>query len=232
MGGQSDLSLSSHRKDDESFNTKRKELQQFLPQLEQHLTLLRSRGEQWQECGTYSVLHNLYQTLTNKRLRVPIHVLLGGEDLLKREVLHTNDTNTTSEAIECIWRSTHFRSSIRQKLTETLQEIPRAHLSNLAMIDPEAIEAHLFANSKSKDEYLELTARVIIHFKHLNNELKKENSTANQMNTNVQLPSSMEKQGNNTVQEPLKRAAESLHDHHYDEQPERKRFQQGEKCKN
>ena len=100
------------------------------------------------------------------------------------------------------------------------------------MIDPEAIEAHLFANSKSKDEYLELTARVIIHFKHLNNELKKENSTANQMNTNVQLPSSMEKQGNNTVQEPLKRAAESLHDHHYDEQPERKRFQQGEKCKN
>ena len=40
MGGQSDLSLSSHRKDDESFNTKRKELQQFLPQLEQHLTLL------------------------------------------------------------------------------------------------------------------------------------------------------------------------------------------------
>ena len=114
MGGQSDLSLSSHRKDDESFNTKRKELRQFLPQLEQHLTLLSkyfllailiiiypssacrlgSRGEQWQECGTYSVLHNLYQTLTNKKLRVPIHVLLGGEDLLKREVLHTNDTNS------------------------------------------------------------------------------------------------------------------------------------------
>ena len=114
MGGQSDLSLSSHRKDDESFNTKRKELRQFLPQLEQHLTLLSkcfllailiiiypssacrlgSRGEQWQECGTYSVLHNLYQTLTNKKLRVPIHVLLGGEDLLKREVLHMNDTNS------------------------------------------------------------------------------------------------------------------------------------------
>ena len=58
------------------------------------LLLLGSRGEQWQECGTYSVLHNLYQTLTNKKLRVPIHVLLGGEDLLKREVLHTNDTNS------------------------------------------------------------------------------------------------------------------------------------------
>ena len=58
------------------------------------LLLLGSRGEQWQECGTYSVLHNLYQTLTNKKLRVPIHVLLGGEDLLKREVLHMNDTNS------------------------------------------------------------------------------------------------------------------------------------------
>ena len=164
----------------------------------------------------------------NLEIKLDKHVFF----LLPKLLVFLSISIATSEAIECIWRSTHFRSSIRQKLTETLQEIPRAHLSNLAMIDPEAIEAHLFANSKSKDEYLELTARVIIHFKHLNNELKKENSTANQMNTNVQLPSSMEKQGNNTVQEPLKRAAESLHDHHYDEQPERKRFQQGEKCKN
>ena len=148
--------------------------------------------------------------------------------LLPKLLVFLSISIATSEAVECIWRSTHFRSSIRQKLTETLQEIPRAHLSNLAMIDPEAIEAHLFANSKSKDEYLELTARVIIHFKHLNNELKKENSTANQMNKNVHLPS-MEKQGN-TVQEPLKRTAESLHDHHQYDEPERKRFQQGEKC--
>merc|ERR1739844_404892 len=188
MGGQSDLSLSSHRKDDESFNTKRKELQQFLPQLEQHLTLL-----------------------------------------------------TTSEAVECIWRSTHFRNSIRQKLTETLQEISPAHLSNLAMIDPEAIEAHVFANSKSKDEYLELTARVIIHFKNLNEELLKENSSIdNHKNVlHLQLPSnSMEnKQGNNNVhthcagQKPMKRAAESSQSNHQyvnEGQPERKRFQQDE----
>ena len=148
--------------------------------------------------------------------------------LLPKLLVFLSISIATSEAVECIWRSTHFRSSIRQKLTETLQEIPRAHLSNLAMIDPEAIEAHLFANSKSKDEYLELTARVIIHFKHLNNELKKENSTSNPINKNVHLPS-LEKQGN-TVQEPLKRTAESLHDHHQYDEPERKRFQQGEKC--
>ena len=77
------------------------------------------------------------------------------------------------------------------------------------MIDPEAIEAHVFANSKSKDEYLELTARVIIHFKNLNEELQKENSSIdNHKNVlQLQLPSnSMEnKQGNNNVHSELKR---------------------------
>lgn len=77
------------------------------------------------------------------------------------------------------------------------------------MIDPEAIEAHVFANSKSKDEYLELTARVIIHFKNLNDELQKENSSIdNHKNVlQLQLPSnSMEnKQGNNNVHSELKR---------------------------
>ena len=36
-------------------------------------------------------------------------------------------------------------------------------------IDPNAIEQFLFSSSKTKDEYLELTARVIVHFKHLQN---------------------------------------------------------------
>ena len=41
-------------------------------------------------------------------------------------------------------------------------------------IDPNAIEQFLFSSSKTKDEYLELTARVIVHFKYLQNVETKE----------------------------------------------------------
>ena len=51
-----------------------------------------SRGNQWQQCGTYTVLNNLYQTLTHSK-REPIHILLHGEDLIKREILNSNEIN-------------------------------------------------------------------------------------------------------------------------------------------
>jgi len=177
MGGQCDLNLSSHRRDDRQFNEKRKELRQFLPQLERHLSLLRSRGDHWQQCGTYSVLSNLYQTLTHREERVPIHVLLGGEDLLKREVLNEEEPNDS--ALECMWKSQHFRQSIKEKLEETIKRIPDSHQTELGpSINPQAIEAHLFASSKTKDEYLELTARVIVHFKHLIEEIQRQQNSS------------------------------------------------------
>jgi len=40
MGGQSDLSLSSHQTDDQQYYAKREELQKILPSLEQHLNTL------------------------------------------------------------------------------------------------------------------------------------------------------------------------------------------------
>jgi len=170
MGGQCDLNLSSHRRDDHQFNQKREELQQFLPQLERHLSLLRSRGDHWQQCGTYTVLSNLYQTLTRREERVPIHVLLGGEDLLKREVLNKNLDEPNDTAVECLWKTSHFRGSIKEKLDEMIRLIPDHKRADLgSSIDPNAIEQFLFSSSKTKDEYLELTARVIVHFKHLQN---------------------------------------------------------------
>ena len=40
MGGPSNLSLSSHRQDDEKYNTKKRQLRQYLPQLAHHLDVL------------------------------------------------------------------------------------------------------------------------------------------------------------------------------------------------
>jgi len=157
MGGHSDLSLSSHRRDDQQYNDKREELRQYIPELEDHLHTLRSRGNTWQQCGLFSVLKELHQTLTCTK-RVPYHVLLGGEDLLKREVL--NQQNATEDTVECIWRSSQFRAAIKRKFDEVI-------VSDDANVNSHAIEEQLFVKAKTKDEYLDLSARVIIHFKQL-----------------------------------------------------------------
>jgi len=162
MGGPSNLSLSSHRQDDEKYNAKKRQLRQYLPKLAHHLDLLRSRGSQWQQCGTFTVLNKLYQHLTEPGTRVPYHVLLSGEDLLRREVLQIHEAS--DEAVECLWRSLHFRENVRQKLKDSLKAVNHS-------IDPENVESQVFLKSRSKDEYLELSARVIIHFKHLKHEL-------------------------------------------------------------
>jgi len=53
---------------------------------------------------------------------------------------------------------------VRQKLKDSLKAVDHS-------IDPELVESQVFTKAKSKDEYLELSARVIIHFKHLKHEL-------------------------------------------------------------
>jgi len=113
-------------------------------------------------------LEELHQTLTCTK-RVPYHVLLGGEDLLKREVL--NQQKATEDTVECIWRSSHFRAAIRRKFDEVI-------IPDQSNIDSRAIEEQLFAKAKTKDEYLDLSARVIIHFK----QLKEQCSSVGQMN--------------------------------------------------
>lgn len=102
-------------------------------------------------------MKELHQTLICTK-RVPYHVLLGGEDLLKREVL--NQQKPTEDTVECIWRSSHFRAAIRRKFEEVI-------VADNSNADSRAIEEQLFAKVKTKDEYLDLSARVIIHFKQL-----------------------------------------------------------------
>ena len=62
--------------------------------------------------------------------------------------------------MECIWRSSHFRAAIRRKFDEVI-------VPDQSNVDSRAIEEQLFAKAKTKDEYLDLSARVIIHFKQL-----------------------------------------------------------------
>ena len=81
-------------------------------------------------------------------------------------------------AVECLWKTSHFRGSIKEKLEEMIRLIPDHKRADLgSSIDPNAIEQFLFSSSKTKDEYLELTARVIVHFKHLHNVETKEGTS-------------------------------------------------------
>lgn len=91
-----------------------------------------------------------------------------------RGLLFPNAERTiiTDAAVECIWRSTGFRMAIKQKLAETLMTYKNDDKSPDWLVNPQAIEAQIFAKSRTKDEYLELSARVIIHFKHLHCELQ------------------------------------------------------------
>ena len=140
------------------------------------------------QCGLYSVLQDFYRHLTQP-IRVPYHVLLTGEELFRREVLGQGHEATTSGKYDpvfeadrdgvlplisgfskgpqedegSIWRSTHFRAAIREKLTEAISD----QVKTSVVLSPDIIEEQLFAKAKTKDEYLELSARVIVHFKHL-----------------------------------------------------------------
>ena len=70
--------------------------------------------------------------------------------------------------MECIWRSSHFRAAIRRKFEEVI-------VADNSNADSRAIEEQLFAKVKTKDEYLDLSARVIIHFKQLKGQTTVEN---------------------------------------------------------
>lgn len=71
----------------------------------------------------------------------------------------------SGRTVECIWRSSHFRAAIGQKLAEAFKKHPE--------LDAKTIEGQIFAKAKTKDEYLELAARVIIHCKHHENDGEK-----------------------------------------------------------
>ena len=66
----------------------------------------------------------------------------------------------SEDTVECIWRSSQFRAAIRRKFDEVI-------VSEDASVNSNTIEEQLFVNAKTKDQYLDLSARVIIHFKQL-----------------------------------------------------------------
>ena len=66
----------------------------------------------------------------------------------------------SEDTVECIWRSSQFRAAIRRKFDEVI-------VTDDTNVNSQAIEEQLFVKAKTKDEYLDLSARVIIHFKQL-----------------------------------------------------------------
>ena len=79
--------------------------------------------------------------------------------------------DVSEDTVECIWRSSHFRAAIRRKFDEVIVE------DKTGSGDSRTIEEQLFAKAKTKDEYLEMSARVIIHYKQLIGQTNTEEKT-------------------------------------------------------
>ncbi len=97
MGGVADNLLSSHRREDRAFYEKKNELKGLMPALGRRLEEMRHSGEQ----GTpvYAALSELRRQVGvpgPASSRVPLHVLLRGEDLLRREVPQLRSKQATS----------------------------------------------------------------------------------------------------------------------------------------
>ena len=96
--------------------------------------------------------------------RVEFSSLISVQNLFGHRI-HLKSLNTflffpfslIDEAVECLWRSLHFRENVRQKLKDSLKAVNHS-------IDPENVESQVFLKSRSKDEYLELSARYFISF--------------------------------------------------------------------
>ena len=53
-----------------------------------------SGNDEQTENVNYSVLNDFCSQLRNSSIRVPMHVLLRGEDLLRREILHNHEAKS------------------------------------------------------------------------------------------------------------------------------------------
>nr|ACO12553.1 Mediator of RNA polymerase II transcription subunit 15 [Lepeophtheirus salmonis] len=154
MGGYPDINLGSHKRDDREYIKRRKELRKHVPVLKTYL-----------EEHSYSknnILHQslsaLYRQLTDNSIRVPMHVLIRGEDLLRRNVLGNMDQKNS--IMEVVWRSQEFRLTIAQKIDETMQLYGNSiHKSS------KESESFIYKKARNKNEYLESAARILLHLR-------------------------------------------------------------------
>ncbi|KYO31633.1 mediator of RNA polymerase II transcription subunit 15 [Alligator mississippiensis] len=74
------------------------------------------------------------------------------------------------------WRSANFRQKLVSQIDEAMRKAGVAH--NKSSKD---MESHVFMKAKSRDEYLSLVARLIIHFRDIHNK-KSQASVSDPMN--------------------------------------------------
>uniref|UniRef100_A0A8B9Q0M2 Mediator of RNA polymerase II transcription subunit 15 n=1 Tax=Apteryx owenii TaxID=8824 RepID=A0A8B9Q0M2_APTOW len=65
---------------------------------------------------------------------------------------------------ESDWRSTNFRQKLVSQIDEAMRKAGVAH--NKSSKD---MESHVFMKAKTREEYLSLVARLIIHFRDIHN---------------------------------------------------------------
>lgn len=156
------MNLCSHRSDDKFYQKKRRELKKYLPVLRQHLEKLRTAGNT--ASVNYTVLHDFSKQLHDSNIRVPMHILLRGEGLLRRDVLKSHEAK--SWIVEAVWRSWGFRKAVSKKLDDTI-----AQYGNTCAKTATEMEDFIYIKSKTKDEYLEYAARIILYLR--DNNVKK-----------------------------------------------------------
>ncbi|CAB4055294.1 SIAH1 [Lepeophtheirus salmonis] len=87
-----------------------------------------------------------------------MHVLIRGEDLLRRNVLGNMDLKNS--IMEVVWRSQEFRLAIAQKIDETMQLYGNSiHKSS------KESESFIYKKARNKNEYLESAARILLHLR-------------------------------------------------------------------
>nr|2GUT_A Chain A, ARC/MEDIATOR, Positive cofactor 2 glutamine/Q-rich-associated protein [Homo sapiens] len=65
---------------------------------------------------------------------------------------------------ETDWRSTAFRQKLVSQIEDAMRKAGVAHSKS-----SKDMESHVFLKAKTRDEYLSLVARLIIHFRDIHN---------------------------------------------------------------
>ena len=84
--------------------------------------------------------------------------------LLLCRAFYTNLTFCLADyMLESVWRTPMFREAISQRLIEAIEAY-----GNATCIESDLLESYVYERSKTRQEYLETSARVIVHLRKVN----------------------------------------------------------------
>lgn len=180
------------KKEDHYYHKTRSKMKWYLPLLREYIDKARSLGKNASNDANLAILEQYERQLTNPKMRVPINVLRTGERVLRQELSETN--KPYDYMLESVWRTPMFREAISQRLVEAIKVY-----GNATCIESDLLESYVFERSKTRQEYLETSARVIVYLRKVNIRSQQQmspgissNSSSMQEQLNMPLASQLE----------------------------------------